>query len=104
MPLIDHCPHCNTAHVHAEERLLEVFDGKQPGLLWRVMRCQNPTCRKLVLGTSDARGEILSLYPTGSYELPADVPMPTELRDDFRWVAPVACLQATGVAVATSIF
>ncbi len=84
MPLIDRCPHCNTAHVNAEDRLVEVIDTKTQEPFWRLMRCQNPKCRTLVLGVCDARGNINSLYPAGSYDLPAEVPMPKELRDDFR--------------------
>lgn len=84
MPVLVKCPHCNVSHVQAEDRFLETLDAKSAGVFWRVMRCQNPECRKLVLGTTNPQHVILSIYPHGSYDLPLDVPMPDELRQDFR--------------------
>jgi len=82
--LLKRCPHCATAHVHATERFAEHQEGSDPVVQWRVVRCQNPRCDRLILALVTASGEITRLYPAGTFELPDEAPIAKEIRDDFR--------------------
>ncbi|MEQ8427675.1 MAG: DUF4145 domain-containing protein [Gammaproteobacteria bacterium] len=82
--LIDQCPHCHTSHVHTNVRFNEALEPKQQLLWWRVVRCQNPSCQRLILLTTNAKEDVQSIYPLGQYELETDVTVSQEIKDDFR--------------------
>ena len=81
--IIDKCPNCNTSHVQTEQRFLENIDPRIQGF-WSILRCQNPSCRKLVLVTLDANKNVQQIYPVGKFELEESVPVSKEIRDEFR--------------------
>lgn len=83
--LIEKCPHCNTSHVQTELRFGENIISGIPFPAWRVLRCQNPACRKLILiAVRNDKEDIVGMYPAGSYELSGAIKISQEIRDDFR--------------------
>jgi len=83
MPIIDKCPHCDTSHVQGTQVFHQQLSEQHAGVTWRITRCQNPACSKLVL-CALAGATVLATYPVGRFELVADVPIGKEIRDDFR--------------------
>lgn len=80
--VLDQCPHCGTRHVQTTRRWAEVLKPNSP-VTWQTVRCQNAKCHGLVL--VEAVGEnVRAAYPVGTFELDANAPIPTEIRDDFR--------------------
>lgn len=82
--LVDKCPHCNTRHVQTSERFSELLDPCVNSTWWHVIRCQNPKCQRLILAVTDPQNHVQGIYPVGSYELDASVPISKEMCDDFR--------------------
>ena len=84
MPIVDKCPHCDTSHVQSTLVFHQQLDDHHPGVTWRITRCQNPNCSKLVLCVLTGAAGVIGMYPVGRFELVEDVPIGKEIRDDFR--------------------
>ena len=81
--LLDKCPHCDTQHVQASVRFNEQVK-EDVGLWWLLVRCQNPSCKRLVLVAQDGGGSISFVFPNAKYELSSSAEIASEIRDDFR--------------------
>lgn len=80
--IIDQCPHCQTRYVQTEQRFKEELKiGEQE--VWRVVRCQNPDCKKLILMERPADLSNVIRFPLGAYEIDDDVNVGQEIRDEF---------------------
>ncbi len=82
--LIEKCPHCEASHVQTQTCSNEVLKTGDNSTFWKVLRCQNPDCQRLILAVTTPESVIKSIYPVGSYELDSTVQIPQEVRDDFR--------------------
>jgi len=82
--IIEKCPHCHISHVQTESRYNETLQRNITELWWKVVRCQNPSCGRLILLVTNSMGVVLSIYPLGKYKLDDDVPVSQEIRDDFK--------------------
>ncbi len=82
--LLDKCPHCDATHVQTAVRFAEQLKAGDDSTWWRILRCQNPACQRVVLATTSADEKIRSIHPTGTFELDSSVNIPQEIRDDFR--------------------
>ena len=82
--IIDKCPHCETSHVQAKDGFNEPFVAGQKDVWWRVIRCQNAACSRLILAVTGMRGDVKSMHPPASFELDSTTPIPQGIRDDFR--------------------
>ena len=81
--LLDKCPHCNASHVQANQRFRDQFKAGVDNVLWDVVRCQNPTCTKLVLAVLGASG-VQKIYPSANFELDESINIAAEIREDFQ--------------------
>jgi len=90
---LDKCPHCGTSHVEAGEQFSQAIDVKKSNIHWKIVRCQNPTCQKLVLVQIELPANIKGIYPPGSFELDSSIQISQEIRDDFKEAG--LCLSAS---------
>lgn len=51
---------------------------------WGLARCQNGSCRKLVLFSQAQDGTVHVLFPLAVVEFPNDSPIPAEIQNDFK--------------------
>jgi hypothetical protein len=82
--VIDQCPHCGVRHVQTTACFSDLLSAYDRTVLWAIERCQNPTCRRLVLVQVTNQGEIQHVYPVAKFELESTAPIPQEIREDFR--------------------
>jgi hypothetical protein len=82
--VLDQCPHCGVRHVQTNARFAETLDARNAAVLWRLERCQNDACQRLVLVQATNRGEIQQVFPFAAYELDSTATIPADIRDDFR--------------------
>ncbi len=82
--LLDQCPHCKTRHVQTQEPFTQESKEGNTSLFWKVLRCQNPLCKRLVLAVIPRQGQVMDIYPAGQFELEPSVPVSDEIREDFR--------------------
>lgn len=81
---LDKCPYCGTSHVDTDVQLEQLLDTTKAGFSWRIVRCKNPTCKKLVLAFIGEGGAVMGIYPPGSFELDSNIQIGQEIRDDFK--------------------
>ena len=82
--ILDRCPHCGVRHVQTSNQFNQPLDTSSGARLWFIERCQNSTCRKLVLIDMQNTGQVNRIFPFADYELDAGAPVPQAVRDDFR--------------------
>jgi len=82
--VLDQCPHCGVRHVQTQSRFNEHLDEQSGAVLWRIVRCQNNACRRLVLVEVTGAGVIQQIYPFAAHALDPNAQVPVEIRDDFR--------------------
>jgi hypothetical protein len=80
--IIDKCPNCNATHVQLSQCSVQPLIPNHKAH-WYVMRCQNPSCNKLILLEMKGR-LILKMYPSGKFELKSNIPVPPEVSDEFQ--------------------
>jgi len=90
---LDKCPHCGTSHVESVIQLEQLLDPYKADFSWRVVRCNNPKCNRLVLAFMGQAGSVLGIYPPGSFDLDPNIPISQEIRDDFKEAG--LCLSAS---------
>jgi hypothetical protein len=81
---LDKCPHCGISHVDTQIQLEQLLDINNTGISWRIVRCKNPTCNRLVLVFIGQGGTIMGIYPPGSFELDPNIQISQDIRDDFK--------------------
>jgi len=82
--LIDKCPHCDVSHVQTKQLYIECLKAGDRSMWWRIIRCQNPECNRMILVVCSEQGDVHRIYPVGTYELESNVSISQEIRDDFR--------------------
>lgn len=82
--IIDQCPHCGVRNGLATQK----FHEPQPktDTSWKIFSCQNPACQRLILVEVDRKTAAITLriYPQGTYELAASLPVSQEVRSEYR--------------------
>ena len=82
--ILEQCPHCGVRHVQTAHQFTQPFAANDGARLWAIERCQNASCRKLVLVDHQNTGEVNRVFPFAEYELAAGAPVPEGVREDFR--------------------
>ena len=82
--IIDQCPHCGVRHVQTTQRFREPLDAGDGNLLWQVERCQNDTCRRLILVQITNTGNVQQIYPFVEYALDSKAKIPVNIQSDFK--------------------
>ena len=82
--IIDQCPHCGVRHVQAASLFTQTLKDGDGTAFWSDLRCQNHSCKRLVLLEHDARSVPVRFFPFADYELTSSASIPTAVRDDFR--------------------
>ncbi|MFA4845742.1 MAG: DUF4145 domain-containing protein [Patescibacteria group bacterium] len=79
--VLEKCPNCGTAHVMTSDE----WNGSSFLEHWRIYRCNNGNCRKLILCVHDGRtGAFVRMFPNGHYEIDESIAISQEIRDEFR--------------------
>ena len=82
--IIDQCPHCSVRHVQASPAFHQPLKDGDGTTFWAVVRCQNSSCKRLVLVETDARSQVSRMFPFAAYELTPAAQIPDAVREDFR--------------------
>ena len=80
--LIEKCPHCGAKHVDTSSPAVATGPG-QPGIEWRILVCNNPECRKMVLAEHD-NGKFVRIYPAGSFDIDEKLRISQAVRREFK--------------------
>lgn len=92
---LDKCPHCNTTHIDSHHETTIQYSAIPGNEVenWRLVRCNNPTCVKLILVMLGKDNVVLGIYPYSSAELDANIVKDEQIRDDFKEAS--ICLSAS---------
>jgi len=90
--ILDQCPHCGVQHVQSQDAFAQALDANDGTRLWRLQRCQNVDCRRLVLIQITNTGEIEKVFPFTNISLDTAAEISAEIRSDFEEAA--TCLGA----------
>ena len=81
--IIDQCPHCGVRHVQTTSRFQEALSAQDGTVFWRLERCQNVICQRLVLVQMTKTGQVQQIYPFATFALDSNAKISREIRDDF---------------------